>query len=261
MRWTVRLGLITRRSQVQILPPLLAKALLARGFCFLGRPRYRSRGTPVVLKGRAETADACSIPAASTPAIAAQLQHLNRASPDPATLVRCGQRAPRRARPRAGRPQSHRCRAESCRSANGPGAAGAGATSRPLSRRKRFAKPCRSWFLHTRRRAGYRPHRVRKLVRGSRCASGSFSFRSLAAGRGGLLALGIRVSRGPESVRACVVAGTASSLEGVRDPAPATRARGSSASFGSAKADPCRSGAVRCAQSRSPANRLDEPRS
>jgi putative transposase len=50
----------------------------------------------------------------------------------------------------------------------------------------------------------------------------------------GLLALDVRVSHVAESVRAGVVAGTASSLEGARDPAPASRACGSSASVGSA---------------------------
>jgi hypothetical protein len=54
-------------------------------------------------------------------------------------------------------------------------------------------------------------------------ASGSLGSRLLPSVEEGLLALDIRLSRGAESVRAGVVAGAAASLEGVGDPAPASR--------------------------------------
>ena len=40
-----RFGLITRRSQVRILPPLLEKAPLMRGFFFVGSPTCGEAGT------------------------------------------------------------------------------------------------------------------------------------------------------------------------------------------------------------------------
>src|SRR4051794_38498943 len=65
------------------------------------------------------SADAGSIPAASIPAIAAQLQLLTQASPHLATLVRSELRMPRQEQTRVRRPRSRRYTAGSCRFANG----------------------------------------------------------------------------------------------------------------------------------------------